>query len=67
MDISTEVREAAEMVASALADSIVFYNEDGLGAVVIQYDAGGAYVVDINEHGNIQSGNISELSTGFDA
>lgn len=67
MDISTEVREAAEMVASALADSIVFYNEDGLGAVVIQYDAGRAYVVDINEHGNIQSGNISELSTGFDA
>ncbi len=67
MDSSNEVREAAEMVASTLANSLIFYNEDGLGAVVIQYDTGSAYVVDINENGEIQSGTIGELSTGFDA
>ena len=67
MDIPNEIREAAEMVASTLADSIIFYNEDGLGAVVMQFDAGGAYVVDINEFGGIQSGTVTELSTGFDA
>lgn len=67
MGISTEVRETAEMVASTLANSLIFYNEDGLGAVVIQYDTESAYVVDINENGETQSGTIGELSTGFDA
>lgn len=69
MDIDNSIRDAAEHVAALLEGSIIFYSEDGAGAVVMVYNStedGGTYVVDIDENGHIRSGTV-DLETGWDA
>ena len=63
------VRETVEHILGTLPqDSMAFYNEDGLGAVVVHWDdSGRAYVIDVAEDGSTQSAWTEELETGWTA